>query len=95
MASEDKKPEVAPEGGENPLQARAASALSYIPARFSELRTFMSEVRSELRRVTWPPKTEVYPTTIVVIVTTVIFGTLLYSVDVLFSSGLKLFLQKV
>ena len=95
MASEDKKPEAAQEGGENPLQARATAALSYIPGKFAELRTFMSEVRSELRRVTWPPRTEVYPTTIVVIVTTIIFGTLLYSVDVLFSSGLKLLLQKV
>ena len=95
MASEEKKAEAPPEGRENPLKVRAASALSYFPTRYAELRTFMSEVRSELRRVTWPPRTEVYPTTIVVIVTTIIFGTLLYSVDVLFSSGLKLLLQKV
>ena len=95
MASEDKKAEVANAGGENPLQARAASALSYIPRKFAELTTFMSEVRSELRRVTWPPKTEVYPTTIVVIVTTIIFGVLLYSVDVLFSKGLAALLRQV
>jgi len=95
MASEDKKPEGTPDGGENPLQAKATSALSYIPRKFSELRTFMTEVRSELRRVTWPPKTEVYPTTIVVIVTTIIFGVLLYGVDVLFSKGLSALLKQV
>lgn len=95
MASEDKKAEVATEGGENPLQAKASSALSFIPRKFEELKTFMSEVRSELRRVTWPPKTEVYPTTIVVIVTTIIFGVLLYSVDVLFSKGLAALLRQV
>ena len=95
MASEEKKPEGTPEGGGNPLQARAASALSYIPRKFGELRTFLSEVRSELRRVTWPPKTEVYPTTIVVIVTTIIFGVLLYTVDVLFSNGLAALLKQV
>ena len=95
MASEEKKPEGTPEGGDNPLQSRATSALSYIPRKFAELKTFMSEVRSELRRVTWPPKTEVYPTTIVVIVTTIIFGVLLYAVDVVFSNGLAALLKKV
>ena len=95
MASEEKKPEGQPSGGENPLQARATTALSYIPRKFDELKTFMSEVRSELRRVTWPPKTEVYPTTIVVIVTTIIFGVLLYTVDVLFSKGLAALLRQV
>jgi len=95
MASEDKKAEGKAEGGENALQARTSSALSYIPNKFGELKTFLSEVRSELRRVTWPPKNEVYPTTIVVVVTTVIFGVLLYAVDVLFSRGLAALLRQV
>jgi len=95
MASEEKKPEGTPEGGDNALQARATSALSYIPRKFAELRTFLTEVRSELKRVTWPPKTEVYPTTIVVIVTTIIFGVLLYAVDVVFSNGLAALLKQV
>ena len=106
MASEEKKPgktapekkapaDDKPEGSDNPLQARATSALSYIPRKFAELTTFMGEVRSELRRVTWPPKTEVYPTTIVVIVTTIIFGVLLYGVDVIFSKGLAALLSQV
>ena len=94
MASEEKKAEVATHG-DTPLQARTASALSYIPRKFAELTTFLSEVRSELRRVTWPPKTEVYPTTIVVIVTTIIFGVLLYGVDVIFSRGLAALLSQV
>jgi preprotein translocase subunit SecE len=95
MASEEKKADAAAENAGNPLQARATSALSYIPRKFGELKTFMTEVRSELRRVTWPPKTEVYPTTIVVIVTTIIFGVLLYTVDVLFSKGLAALLRQV
>ena len=95
MASEEKKADVATPSRDNPLQSRAASALSYIPRKFGELTTFLSEVRSELRRVTWPPKTEVYPTTIVVIVTTIIFGILLYAVDVVFSNGLAALLKQV
>jgi preprotein translocase subunit SecE len=95
MASEDKKAEGATGGGDSPLQDKATSALSYIPRKFAELTTFLTEVRSELRRVTWPPKTEVYPTTIVVIVTTIIFGVLLYGVDVIFSRGLATLLKQV
>lgn len=95
MASEDKKAEVETEGGESPLQSKANSALSFFPRKFAELKTFLTEVRSELRRVTWPPRNEVYPTTIVVIVTTIIFGALLYTVDVLFSRGLSYLLRQV
>jgi preprotein translocase subunit SecE len=95
MASEEKKSEGKAEAGESPLQAKAGSALSYIPNKFAELKTFLTDVRSELKRVTWPPKTEVYPTTIVVIVTTVVFGVLLYAVDVLFSRGLAALLSWV
>ena len=95
MASEEKKSEGKAEGGESPLQSKAGSALSYIPNKFAELKTFLTDVRSELKRVTWPPKTEVYPTTIVVIVTTIVFGVLLYAVDVLFSRGLAALLTWV
>ena len=95
MASEKKESEGTPESGGSPLQTRATSALSFFPRKFEELKTFLHEVRSELRRVTWPPKTEVYPTTIVVIVTTIIFGVLLYGVDVIFSRGLAALLRQV
>ena len=35
--------------------------------RFERMRLFLSEVRNELKRVTWPTQREVYATTIVVI----------------------------
>jgi len=95
MASEKKEPEGTPQGEGNPLQQRASSALSYLPRKFQEIKTFLHEVRSELRRVTWPPRTEVYPTTIVVIVTTILFGVLLYGVDVIFSRALAALLKQV
>ena len=40
---------------------------------------------SELKKVTWPSKNEVYSTTIVVILTTVFFGFYLYGLDILLS----------
>ena len=48
-------------------------------------RRFLSEVRNETARVTWPSRKEVYATTIVVILTSIFFGVYLYGIDVLFS----------
>ena len=44
-------------------------------------RTFLSEVRNELKRVTWPSRKEVYATTLVVILVSVFFAAYLASVD--------------
>ena len=49
-------------------------------------RRFLSEVRNETARVTWPSRKEVYATTFVVILTSIFFGVYLYGVDVLFSA---------
>ncbi len=46
-------------------------------------RTFLREVRAELKKVTWPKRNEVQGTTIVVIVTCFIFGFYLWAVDVI------------
>jgi len=43
--------------------------------------SFYGEVKSELRKVTWPSRKEVYGTTIVVIVTVFFFGLYLFFVD--------------
>ena len=44
-------------------------------------RTFLTEVRNELKRVTWPSQKEVYATTIMVILTSIFFGVFLWVVD--------------
>ncbi len=49
-------------------------------------RTFLVEVRNELRRVTWPSRKEVYATTIVVILTSIFFGLYLFILDFGFNS---------
>ena len=45
---------------------------------------FFSEVRNEMKRVTWPSQREVYATTVVVILTSVFFGVYLFGVDLVF-----------
>ena len=49
--------------------------------RFERGRVFLSEVRNELKRVTWPSQKEVYATTIMVILTSIFFGVFLWVVD--------------
>ena len=41
-------------------------------------RRFLSEVRNEMGRVTWPSRKEVYATTFVVILTSIFFGVYLW-----------------
>jgi preprotein translocase subunit SecE len=49
--------------------------------RLERARLFLSEVRNELKRVTWPSQKEVYATTVVVILTSIFFGLYLFAVD--------------
>jgi preprotein translocase subunit SecE len=46
-------------------------------------RRFLTEVRNEMARVTWPSRREVYATTFVVILTSIFFGVYLFAVDYL------------
>ena len=52
--------------------------------RVERARLFLSEVRNELKRVTWPSQKEVYATTVVVILTSLFFGLYLFEVDQVF-----------
>ena len=56
------------------------------PGRLFE---FIREVRAELRRVTWPSRTEVYATTVVVILTSMVFGVYLFAIDLLLNRAVQ------
>jgi preprotein translocase subunit SecE len=49
---------------------------------FKKIKAFLSETRSELKKVTFPPRDEVISTTIVVIITSVIFAFYLWMADI-------------
>jgi preprotein translocase subunit SecE len=55
---------------------------------------FFAEVRSEMKRVTWPTRREVYATTLVVILTSVFFGVYLFGVDLMFSWAIQWVLKR-
>jgi preprotein translocase subunit SecE len=52
---------------------------------FGRAGRFLTEVRAELGRVTWPTRREVWATTIVVILVSMFFGLYLYTVDMILS----------
>ena len=49
--------------------------------RFTNFRTFLSDVKKETAKVTWPGREEVFGTTTVVIVYTALVGLFLFIVD--------------
>jgi preprotein translocase subunit SecE len=57
--------------------------------RIERSRLFLSEVRNELKRVTWPSQKGVYATTVVVIATSVFFGIYLFALDQLLLTSVQ------
>ena len=75
------------EGGGSPEWM--ASGLGWLPRKIAELKTFFAEVKSELKKVTWPSRVEVQNTTLVVILTTVFFGFYLWGLDLVFTQLMR------
>ena len=55
--------------------------LAGIARWWGDARSFLSDVRTEMRRVTWPSRREVYATTVVVLLTAMFFGLYLWGLD--------------
>ena len=60
---------------------------------WERFREYVSEVRVEMKRVTWPGKQEVYGTTMMVILTTFAFGAFFWICDLIFSHGMDRLLK--
>jgi preprotein translocase subunit SecE len=58
--------------------------LKAFPAR---IKSFLSDVRNEMRKVTFPSRKEVQATTLVVIITVIIFGVYFFVIDQAIGSG--------
>ena len=61
----------------------------HVAGWFGRAKRFLVDVRAELGRVTWPTRREVWATTVVVILTSMLFGIYLYSIDVSLSAFFK------
>ena len=52
---------------------------------FKRVGLFLGDIKSELRKVTWPNRDDLQKTTIAVVVSSILFGIYLFGVDMLFS----------
>jgi preprotein translocase subunit SecE len=86
------KDAVAPAAGTAP--AWVGRSVGLVTGKARELRSFLTEVRAEMKKVTWPSREEVRATTIVVIGATFFFGFYLFGLDLGFSWILSLVLKK-
>jgi preprotein translocase subunit SecE len=81
-------------GGDAGGTGAMAGPLGWPGRKLGEARAFLTEVRTELKKVTWPSRKEVYQTTLVVIATSVFFGFYLWLLDLGFSRVLSLVLKR-
>ena len=65
----------------NAVADNIGEARENVTGWWNRSRTFLVEVRNELKRVTWPSQKEVYATTIMVIIVSAFFGVFLWLVD--------------
>jgi preprotein translocase subunit SecE len=61
-----------------------ADELSIQKSWWTRVKEYASEVRTEMRRVTWPGRQEVYSTTVLVILTTFFFAFVFWVYDHIF-----------
>ncbi len=75
-----------------------ADELTIPKSPWTRLREYFADVRVEMKRVTWPSKQEVYGTTVMVLLTTLLFGLYFGICDQVFShivsKVLQLFLHR-
>ena len=72
-----------------PAPVRGTDGGNAIRRWWDNSRLFLTEVRNEMRRVTWPSRKEVYATTVVVIITSAFFGLYLFALDVALNAAVN------
>ena len=65
---------------------QGGNKVTQLPAR---IQGFLSDVRNEMRKVTFPSRREVQATTTVVIITVILFGVYFFILDQVIASGIN------
>ena len=79
----------------NVVSDNLGEARENVSGWWNRARVFLVEVRNELRRVTWPTRTEVYAATIVVILFSIVLGTFLWIVDLILDRAVFMLFQRL
>jgi preprotein translocase subunit SecE len=78
----------------NVVSDNIGEARENVSGRWNRGRTFLIEVRNELKRVTWPTRKEVYAATVMVILFSAVLGLFLWSVDLTLDRGVFYLFQR-
>jgi len=81
--------------GNQPEQPKSNQALDWVIGHYESGRTFLGDVRAEMRKVVTPSRKEVQATTTVVLVTVFIFALFFWIVDSIFTFGLAALMNKL
>ena len=75
------------------VEDEQSSGLERLKAQPRQLMEFLKDVRSEMRKVVSPTRTEVQSTTLIVIVTVFIFAAYFFVTDYIFGNGITRMIQ--
>ena len=67
----------------NVVSENIGEARENVSGWWNRSRSFLAEVRNELKKVTWPTRKEVYAATLVVIIFSIVLGTFLWIIDLI------------
>jgi preprotein translocase subunit SecE len=81
--------------GDQPNDPRPNALVGWVTTTYQDARSFLSDVRGEMRKVVTPSRKEVQATTTVVLVTVFIFAGYFALVDFIFSKGLASLMTKL
>ena len=85
---EDEKPSRRDTQGDNEEGGRSRLAVKS-PSFFGRIGDFYHTVKLEMRKTSWPTRTEVWSTTLVVLIAVVFFGFYLWGVDYIVTLGFQ------
>jgi preprotein translocase subunit SecE len=78
----------------NVVTENIGEAREHVGSWWNRGRTFLIEVRNELKRVTWPSRKEVYAATLVVILFSMVLGIFLWIVDLILERAVVALFQR-
>ena len=78
----------------NAVTDNIGEARGNVTGWWNRSRTFLIEVRNELKRVTWPGRKEVYAATVMVILFSAFLGLFLWSVDLTLDRAVLFLFQR-
>ncbi len=72
-------------------KGKAKGAKNGKPGLFARLKQYISSVRTEMKRVTWPSKKELINYSVAVVASLIVVGIVIAAFDLVISEGLALF----